>query len=277
MPIFLGSSSPTVQQQIDIIEQLIEQRVSGIAVDANDADALQSVLTTAMNSGINVVSLDSAVNKNSRQLHIQQADPEQIGRSLIQSAYDMIDGEGGIAVLSSTEQAPNQNLWIEWMQKELAEYPKKYEKTPLVKIVYGDDDLTKSTAEAEALVSDTSIKAIIAPTIVGMQAAADVISKTRSDIKLTGLGMPSTTAQYIEDGTCPEMYLWDPSNIGYLAGYTLDALKNNSITGAVGESFTAGELGDKTVTADLTGGTEVILGEPLKFDLSNIDYWKNIF
>jgi rhamnose transport system substrate-binding protein len=230
-----------------------------------------------MNSGINVVSLDSAVNKNSRQLHIQQADPEEIGRSLIQSAYNMIGGEGSIAVLSSTEQAPNQNLWIEWMQTELAEYPEKYEKTPLVKIVYGDDDLTKSTAEAEALVSDASIKAIIAPTIVGMQAAADVISQTRSDIKLTGLGMPSTTAQYIEDGTCTEMYLWNPSNIGYLAGYTLDLLENNSITGAVGESFTAGELGYKTVTADSAGGTEVILGEPLKFDLSNIDYWKNIF
>lgn len=275
--LYLGPEAPTVQKQIDIINRLIEQDVSGIAIAANDADALQPVLTEAMNAGIKVISLDSAVNKNSRQIHIQQADPEKIGRGLIQAAYDMVDGDGGIAILSSTSSASNQNLWIEWMYKEIEENPEKYAKTPIVKVAYGDDDITKSTSETQALVLDPSVKVIISPTTVGIQAAAKVISNNELDVKLTGLGLPSTMASYIEEGICPYMYLWNPIDIGYLAGYTLDALINNKITGETGGSFSAGSLGEKTVTADAEGGTEVILGDPLKFDSSNIDEWKGIY
>ena len=31
------------------------------------------------------------------------------------------EGAGDIAILSATSQASNQNLWIEWMEKELSE------------------------------------------------------------------------------------------------------------------------------------------------------------
>lgn len=276
-PLYLGPEAPTAQKQIDIISNLIELNVSGIAIAANDADALQPVLTEAMDAGIKVISLDSAVNKDARQVHIQQASPEKIGRFLIQAAYEMIDGEGGIAILSSTSHATNQNLWIEWMHTELAENPEKYAKTPIVKIAYGDDDPTKSASETQVLLSDPSIKVIISPTTVGIQAAAKVICDNNSDVKLTGLGLPSTMATYIENGTCPWMYLWNPIDIGYLAGYTLDALINDKITGEAGGTFSAGSFGEKTVTLSEDGGTEVILGDPFRFDSSNIEEWKSVY
>ena len=112
----------------------------------------------------------------------------------IQAAYEMVDGNGGIAVLSATAQATNQNLWIEWMKKELEENPEKYANTPLVKVAYGDDDPTKSTSETQALLTDSSIKVIIAPTTVGMLAAGKVLQDKQSDVKLTGLGLPSEMA-----------------------------------------------------------------------------------
>ncbi|MCC8169203.1 MAG: substrate-binding domain-containing protein [Oscillospiraceae bacterium] len=277
-PVYTGPESATPQKQIEIINRLVEEgEVDGIAVAANDADALQPVLTEAINSGINVISLDSAVNKDSRQLHIQQADPEQIGRNLIRNAYEIIDGEGGIAILSATKQASNQNLWIEWMEKEIEENPDKYKNTPIVKIAYGDDDFTKSASETQGILSNKDVKIIIAPTTMGIQAAASVIEQSGSDVKLTGLGLPSAIYQYIESGICPSMYLWNPIDIGYLAAYTLDALVNNEITGAVGDAFTAGSLGEKSVTADDSGGTEVILGSPFKFDITNIGEWKSVY
>ena len=167
-PLYKGPEAATPEKQIEIINQLVAQNVAGIAIAANDADALQPALTEAMDAGIKVISLDSAVNKDSRQTHIQQADPEKIGRGLIQAAYEMVDGNGGIAVLSATAQATNQNLWIEWMKKELEENPEKYANTPLIKVAYGDDDPTKSTSETQALLTDSSIKVIIAPTTVGL-------------------------------------------------------------------------------------------------------------
>lgn len=276
-PLYKGPEAATPEKQIEIINQLVAQNVAGIAIAANDADALQPALTEAMDAGIKVISLDSAVNKDSRQTHIQQANPEKIGRGLIQAAYEMVDGNGGIAVLSATAQATNQNLWIEWMKKELEENPEKYANTPLVKVAYGDDDLTKSTSETQALLTDSSIKVIIAPTTVGMLAAGKVLQDKQSDVKLTGLGLPSEMAPFIEDGTCPWMYLWNPVDIGYLSGYTMDALVKGTITGDVGGSFNAGDLGEKKITEAADGGTEVMLGDPFKFDTENIAEWKEVY
>ncbi len=267
----------TPEKQIEIIESLIEQKVSGIAVAANDADALSEELQKAMNKGIKIISLDSAVNKDARQTHIQQVDPETVGRELIRAAYDIIGGNGGIAILTSTSQATNQNLWLEYMNREISENSEKYANTPIVTIAYGDDDFTKSMTETKALLLNDDVKVIIAPTAVGMIAAAQVLEEEKSDVKLTGLGMPSQMAPYIESGISPVVFLWNPVNIGYLAGYTMDALVQGTITGTVGDSFTAGTLGDRAVTEDNEGGSEVILGNLLKFDISNIEQWKNVY
>lgn len=275
--LYKGPEAATPEKQIEIINQLVAQNVAGIAIAANDQDALQPALKEAMAQGIPVISLDSSVNAASRMTHIQQADPEKIGRGLIQAAYEMVNGEGGIAILSATAQATNQNLWIDWMKKELEENADKYAKTPLIKVAYGDDDPTKSTSETQALLQDPNVKIIIAPTTVGMLAAGKVLQDKGSDVKLTGLGLPSEMAPFIEDGICPWMYLWNPVDIGDLAGYTLDALVKGDITGAVGETFSAGELGEKSVSEAPDGGTEVMLGDPFKFDAENIAEWKEVY
>ncbi len=276
-PLYKGPEAATPEKQIEIINQLVAQGVSGIAIAANDQDALQPALEEAMAEGIPVISLDSAVNKDSRKTHIQQADPEKIGRGLIQAAYEMVNGEGGIAILSATAQATNQNLWIEWMKKELEENADKYAKTPLIKVAYGDDDPTKSTSETQALLQNPEVKVIIAPTTVGMLAAGKVLQDKKSDVLLTGLGLPSEMAPFIEDGTCPWMYLWNPVEIGSLAAYTMNSLAKGDIKGAVGDTFKAGELGEKSVTEAADGGTEVMVGDPFKFDKDNIAQWKEVY
>lgn len=267
----------TPEKQIEIIESLIEQKVSGIAIAANDADALSPVLQKAMNDGIKIISFDSAVNKDARQTHIQQADPEKIGRELIRAAYEIVGGNGGIAILTSTDQATNQNLWLDYMNKEISENPEKYANTPVVSVAYGDDDFTKSTTETKGLLANDDVKVIIAPTSVGMLAAAQVLEEEESDVKLTGLGMPSQMAPYIENGISPMVFLWNIVDIGYLAGYTMDALADGTITGAVGDSFNAGTLGGRTISVDSDGGSEVMLGDLLKFDSTNIAQWKDVY
>ena len=134
--ILRAPEQPTAESQIQIIEQLITQKVKTICISANDADALQPVLTKAMKRGIKVCAVDSNVNAASRMVFVNQADSEQIRRTLIQAAYDMTGGSGDIAVLSATSQATNQNLWIDWMKKELSENASKYANLKLVKIAY---------------------------------------------------------------------------------------------------------------------------------------------
>jgi rhamnose transport system substrate-binding protein len=278
--ILRAPDQPTAEAQIQIIEQLIAQRVSSISITGNDFDALEPVLSRAMNQGITVISADSAVNPDSRMTHVNQADSEMIGRTLIQAAYDMADGSGDIAILSATSQASNQNLWIEWMEKELEENADKYADLELVRIAYGDDLRDKSVSETEGLLqSFPDLKVIIAPTTVGIAAAGRVITDRDliGEVYVTGLGLPSEMAEYIENGACPYMFLWNPIDVGYLSAYTATALVEGDVTGAAGESFSAGRLGDFDIVEAGDGGTEILLGAPFRFDPDNIDEWKTVY
>lgn len=275
--ILRAPDQPTAEGQIQIIEQLITQQVDAIAIAGNDQDALEPVLKKAMDQGIKVLSVDSAVNANSRLVHINQADPERIGRSQIEAVSEMIGGEGQIAVLSATSQATNQNLWIEWMKKELEE--PDYANIELVKVAYGDDLRDKSVSETEALLkSYPDLKAIIAPTTVGIAAAGKVITDKglNGQVIVTGLGLPSEMASYIESGVSPAMFLWNPIDVGYGAGMASYALVQGEITGEVGESFEAGRLGEREVVED-GEGTQIMLGDPFRFDADNIGEWKDVY
>lgn len=275
--ILRAPDQPTVEGQIQIIEELIAQKVDSITIVGNDYDGLEPVLKKAKDQGIKVLSTDSAVNGNSRLVHVNQADPEAIGRIQIEAVSEMIGGEGQIAVLSATSQASNQNLWIEYMQKEL-EKP-EYENLELVEIAYGDDLRDKSVSETEALLqSYPDLKAIIAPTTVGIAAAAKVITDKglQGEVVVTGLGLPSEMAEYITNGVTPWMYLWNPIDLGYLSGYTAVALVEGEINGEVGDTFDAGDLGSFEVV-ETSDGTEVMLGDPFRFDPDNIDEWKDVY
>ena len=277
-PILRAPDQPTAEAQIQIIEQLIAQKVASICIVGNDYDALQPVLTKAMNAGIKVYSLDSSVNPASRSTHVNQADTQAIGETLVEAAYDQAGGSGEIAILSATSQASNQNAWIAVMQETLKQ--PKYANLNLVKIAYGDDLRDKSTSETDALLlSYPNLKVIIAPTTVGIAAASKVITDKGlvGKIKVTGLGLPSEMADYITNGACPYMFLWNPIDVGYLGSYAAIALTEGKITGKAGESFNAGRLGNYTITPAPDGGTEVLLGPPFKFEPSNINDWKNVY
>ncbi|MDF2868599.1 MAG: rhaS [Anaerocolumna sp.] len=276
--IIKAPESATAEAQITMINELISQKVDAIAIAGNDFDALEPALKKAMKEGIKVLSLDAAVNSNSRMVHINQADSEKIGRTLIQATKEMVGGSGQIAILSATSQAANQNTWIEWMKKELEEGD--YSGLDLVKIAYGDDEFQKSVDETEALLKNyPDLKAIIAPTTVGIMAAAKVVTDKGliGKVSVTGLGLPSEMAEYITNGSCPWMYLWNPIDVGGLAAYASIALVKGDITGAQGNKFEAGALGSYEVISAQDGGTEVLLGAPFKFEPANIDEWKSVY
>ncbi len=276
--ILRAPDQPTAEAQIQIIEQLIAQKVASICIVGNDFNALTPVLKKATSQGIKVFSLDSSVAPAARLTHVNQADSVKIGKTLVQAAYDMAGGSGEFAILSATSQASNQNLWIKYMKDELK--LDKYKNLKLVKIAYGDDLRDKSVSEAEGLLrSYPNLKVIVAPTTVGIAAAAKVVTDKGliGKVAITGLGLPSEMASYIENGACPYMFLWNPIDVGYLGAYTATALVSGKITGKVGDKFSAGRLGEYTITKAPDGGTEVLLGPPFKFDPSNIADWKTVY
>jgi rhamnose transport system substrate-binding protein len=184
---------------------------------------------------------------------------------------DQIGGSGEIAILSATANATNQNEWIKFMEEDLASNP-AYKDIKLVAKVYGDDDDTKSFQEAQGLLqAHPNLKGIISPTTVGIAATARYLSTSayKGKVALTGLGLPNEMRPFVKDGTVKEFALWDPAQLGYVAAFAGKALVEGKITGAPGDTFTAGKLGDRTVEE----GGLVIVGPPTVFNAENIDQY----
>ncbi len=167
--------------------------------------------------------------------------------------------------MSAAASATNQNAWIGYMKSEL----KKYPKMKLVSTVYGNDDPTTATQVTQGLLQQfPDLKGIISPTTVGILAAAQVLDtpKYRGKIALTGLGTPNSLKKFVADGTIQAFELWNPADLGFLAGYAAVLVASGKLTGTAGQQFSAGKLGSFTVGADKT----VLLGPPFVFDKSNI-------
>jgi|tagenome__1003787_1003787.scaffolds.fasta_scaffold20879948_2 rhamnose transport system substrate-binding protein len=265
----VGPSDATASSQVSYINTLTTQKQDAIVISANDPNAVVPALEKAKAAGIKVVTYDSDTDPKGRDLFINQVDPEQIGRSQVQLLAKQIGDAGGdIAILSATPNATNQNTWIKFMKDELSK--PEYSKFKLVKTAYGNDDDQKSFEETQGLLSAyPNLKGIISPTTVGIAAAARYLSgsKYKGKVMLTGLGTPNQMRKFVKDGTVQGFELWDPGKLGYLAGYAAAAIASGQITGAEGDKFTAGDLGEKQVIADGV----VMLGPPQVFDKDNID------
>ncbi len=271
----------TADKQIPLIQSLISQEVDCIAIASNDVSALTAALQDAMDEGIKVLALDSNVIPEARQTFVNQAGVQEIGQALADAVLDISGGEGQYAILSASSQSANQNSWIEAMKTVMED--EKYSGLELVEVAYGDDEPQKSTDQTQALLAKyPDLKVICSPTTVGISAAAKVLQDNKSEVKLTGLGLPSEMSAYIGDDAehpCPYMFLWNPEDVGRLSAYTAMALVDGTITGEVGETFEAGEMENSpyTITECEDGGSEIILGPPFRFDSSNIDEWKDIY
>lgn len=263
----VGPSTASASDQVTWINTLTEQHVNAIVVSANDPNALAPALKQAMAQGIKVVSYDSDVAPDARQVFVNQANAEDIGRIEVQLLGKQLNYTGQIAILSAASTATNQNTWIGYMKDELSK--PQYKNMSLVKIDYGNDDDQTSFNDTLALMQAyPNLKGIISPTTVGIAAAARAIESVNKGgkVALTGLGTPNQMRKYVQDGTVQQFALWDPGKLGYLAYYTAVALIQGKITGKAGESFSAGNLGTKTIDANGT----VLLGPPTVFTKDNI-------
>ena len=263
----VGPSEASASSQVSYINTLTQQGADVILTSANDPNAICSALDQARDGGASVVTFDSDTAPECRDVFINQATADGIAQTQVDLMADQIGGAGQVAILSATANATNQNTWIELMQSYAAE---KYPDMEIVTTVYGDDEDEKSFQETQGLLQTyPDLKGIISPTTVGISAAARYLSGSeyKGRVALTGLGTPNQMREFVQDGTVTAFALWNPEDLGYLAAYTGAALAAGQITGAEGETFTAGDLGDYEIGADGV----VVLGEPTVFDADNID------
>jgi len=268
----VGPNEAKADLQIPFITDLTTQKVNAIIISADGKDEVAPALKAAMEAGIKVVGFDSSPAVGAYDVFVNQVDFSGVGVNLADWACELApDCTGDIAILSAAATATNQNAWIDLMKTTLA--TDKYKNLKLVDTVYGDDDATKSTQQAQALLTKyPDLKVIVAPTTVGILAAAQVVKQAgKSDsVKVTGLGFPNDMKPFVKDGTSPVFGLWSVPDLGYLAYQVAAKLVSGEITGKEGETFTVKGLNeDKPYT--IGKDSVVILGPAFRFDATNVD------
>lgn len=261
-----GPTATGSADQVPFIQTAIQTGQSAIVIAANDPAAVCNDLKQAQSQDVKVVAFDT--DTDCRDVFVNQATVDGVAEGLVKLTAEHLGDEGGtIAMLSGGANAANLNAWIDAMQ---ALIEKDYPNITVAKVAYGDDEDEKAYQEAQGLMqSIPDLKAIIAPDTVSVKEAAHYLSDTpeyQGKVWVTGLGLPSEMAEYVNSGVVEQFGLWNPEDLGYLASYAADALVKGDITGAEGDTFEAGRLGEYTVGKD----GEIVLGPLFVFDKDNV-------
>lgn len=261
-----GATEASATSQSPFIQTATQQQVGAIVLAANDPKAVCADLDAAKQAGVKIVTFDS--DTECRDVFVNQVTVDGVADGLVDLMGEHLNGKGKIGIESGGPNATNLNAWVDAIKTKMAE---KYPGVEIVDVVYGNDVDSDSYNAAKGLIqSHSDLNGIIAPDSVAVKEAAHFISDSpqyKGKIWLTGLGLPSELKDYVHSGVIEQFGLWNPEDLGYLAAYAAKALIDGTITGAEGDTFKAGKLGDYTVGKN----GEVVLGPLFVFDKSNVD------
>ncbi|MEL6234164.1 MAG: rhamnose ABC transporter substrate-binding protein [Pseudomonadota bacterium] len=271
--IYTAPTKPTPEDQIAVIDALIAQRVDGIIVSANDANALVPVGKKAAQRGIKMMSFDSAIAPDGRLVHLSASSTPLIGATQVQMIGETLGYEGEVAILSAASTMTNQNAWIAAMKEEWKD--PKYAKMPLVSTVYGDDQDDKSYREMQALVkAHPNLRGVISPTTIGIRAGAKAIMDMDlvGKVYITGLGLPSEMQAAVMAGACDSFAIWNPVEYGYASTMIMAGILAGGATDE-GTTISMGKKGETVIGPE----GEAVMGAPFIFNKDNVAEFAAIF
>jgi rhamnose transport system substrate-binding protein len=143
----------------------------------------------------------------------------------------------------------------------------------LVAVVYGDDVSDKSYREAVALIQQhPDLAVLVSISSVGLVATARAVEDQgmTGKIKVTGLGLPSELAGYVQKGVVPKFAIWNPIDLGYTATQVAARLARGD---AADRPVAAGRMGEVTFGADGVGA----MSKPFTYDAGNVAEFAKIF
>ena len=259
--------------QIPLMTDAVTQGVDAVMLSDNSDGQMDAHAETAAEAGIPVVTWDSPILSGvGESVFVAEVDFAETGKVMADMAASILGQDGGrFAILSGTVDAVNQNAWIVTM-KEVLEGP-GYANLELVDTVYGNEDPDDSASAALGLMTSyPDIELIMAPTSVGIVAAAETMTREGlcENTKVSGLGLPVELAAYVESGCVPEFAWWSFTDLGYLTYQVTYGIATGQIGAQEGTRFIAGRMGRYEITADPTreAGLRVLMGP---FGIYNAD------
>jgi len=268
--VYDGPTADNPEDQAEIIDTWVAQGFDVIAVAPVDPESISTHLADAKNVGVTVLTWDTDANaeRSGRSIFVNHTPNEGIANTLVDMMIDGVgdaDGKlrGKFIIVSGSQTASNQNVWMDLMKPRLGEHPE----CKLLETLYPGEDGAKSLqATSDALFAHADLKGIWAITSVALPAAARAVQNANraDEVYVTGLSMPNSMREYIKNGTIEQFALFNVENLGYL---TIQIAKRLSDQGNLPDgTYNFGRVKDVRVS-----GGQAVLGDPLIFNKENID------
>jgi rhamnose transport system substrate-binding protein/rhamnose transport system permease protein len=259
-----GPTETDPAKQNEVVEGWITRGVDVLAVSVENKEAISTALRKARQKGIKVVTWDADAESDARDFFVNQATPQGIAQTLMDRAAKLMGEEGQFAIVTASLTAANQNEWIKHIRARLTE---KYPRIQLVDVRPSDDDRKRAFDETQTLLKvHPKVELVMAVASPAVPGAAEAVKQSgRTDVKVTGLGLPNACKPYIHDGVVDSIVLWNTADLGYLTIRAAHALATGGLAAGTTELM-AGRLGRIEVRGD-----NVLLGTPFTFTRENVD------
>jgi rhamnose transport system substrate-binding protein len=259
-----GPTSLDAAKQNELVENWITRRVDVIAVAVENRAGISTVLRKARERGIRVLTWDADAEPDARDFFVNQATAEGIANALTDEASRLLGGRGEFAIITGALTAANQNEWIAFIRKRLAD---RYPDLKLATIRPSDDDRDKAFAETQTILKvHPSVKLMMAISAPAVPGSAEAVRQAgRADVRVIGLSLPNINKPYVHGGVVQTVVLWNTRDLGYLTVYAGALAADRRLTPGA-RALQAGRLGTIEIRE-----SEIVLGPPLLFNKENID------
>lgn len=201
--------------QVRVIEDLIAQKVDGIAISALDDAGLVPVIHDATKAGIKVITFDAPA-PSSEALTYIGTDNKSAGEAAGKKMGEIMKGKGNVVILQGGLGATNLNLRTQGFKESLAKYPD----IKVLEVVDEQGDFNISMNKTEAVLQTyPNVTAIFSVSAEGAPAAAQVLKQQgkAGKILLAGFDDLKDTLEGIKDGTIAFCLVQKTFKMGWLS------------------------------------------------------------
>jgi rhamnose transport system substrate-binding protein len=243
----LGTAQNDVQGYVQILQNLLPQKPQILVTTSSDANAPVPVLKKMRANGATVVTFDSDVGQDGRDLYVNIAPYEVQAKAILESALYNNPNGGKVIWLAPS---PNITTFNEVKKSidQLTKEDARYKSLDVIDTLYMQDDPDKSYAVGtSAMEAHPDLAGFITSSGMANPAVNKAIQDTgrTGQVYCTGAALPSTMQTFLDAGVNKQFMLWSPYWFGYMSAYAAIEIHRGNIKVADGAMMDIPNVGQR--------------------------------
>ncbi|AXB47705.1 autoinducer 2 ABC transporter substrate-binding protein [Amycolatopsis albispora] len=263
---YRGPLTADAAEQAAIVREFVGRGVNVVVVAPNDPESFAPVVAEAKARGVRVLTTDTDAPNSGRELFVNQAGAESVGRALTDALMRKTGGAGQYAIVSCGPAAANLNAWIAVQKAYTAQ---NYPEAQIVDIVYVGEDQNAAAAKAkELMAAHPQLTGLVGECTTSAPGVAKAVREAGriGQVFTVGVGTPQSMKEYLRDGSASASVLWDVENLGYLTAWAAKLAADGKVPEPMNN------VSPELPAVRYSGADKtLVLGDPLLITNDNVD------